>query len=103
MNDYQKPRPPAWLIVVLVICLVMIAGVVVITQEPVQPPKDEGSQQTALPPQVAQRYTPQFIKYADENVIRVDHFILDEEGNLIRWCAIFVENKESGEEIHCLN
>jgi len=74
-----------------------------IAQETEQPPKDENSQQLTLPPQVAQRYTPQFIKYTQKNVIRVDHFILDEEGNLTKWCAIAIEEKETGELLHCLN
>ena len=65
-------------------------------------PKDESSQQLELPQNVAPRYTPQFVKYANANVIRIDHFILDAEGNLTKWCAIYIENKETGEEVHCL-
>jgi hypothetical protein len=72
-------------------------------QQVQEAPKDENSQQLTLPQQVAPRYTPQFVKYANENVIRIDHFILDAEGNLTKWCAIYVENKETGELIHCIN
>ena len=103
MDDYQKPKPPAWLVIgVVVICLGMIAGTAVIAQEPVQTPKDN-SQQLTLPPQVTQRYTPQFVKYVEKNVIRIDHMILDGDGNLTQWCAIAIEEKETGELIHCLN
>lgn len=91
----------------LVIVLFILASVTVLlalpAQEEQQPPKDEGSQQLVIPPQIAQRYTPQFVKYATENIIRVDHMILDEEGNLTKWCAIAVENKETGELLHCIN
>ena len=89
--------------VVLSVFLTLGITLVIAQDEQLPLPKDESSQQLELPPQIAQRYTPQFVTYANENVIRLDHFILDEEGNLTRWCAIFIENKESGEEVHCLN
>lgn len=53
--------------------------------------------------QVPQRYTPQFVKYVETRIIRVDHFILDDEGNLTKWCAIAIEDKETGELTHCIN
>lgn len=54
------------------------------------------------PPQALPRYSPNFIKYADENIIKIDEFLLDEEGNVKRWCAIAVYNREKAELVHCL-
>ena len=97
MNEYKKR------LIVGVFCLGMVGGVgLLAAQEAPQAPKDN-SQQLTLPPEVAQRYTPQFVKYVEKNVIRVDHMILDGDGNLTRWCAIAIEEKETGELIHCLN
>lgn len=101
-------------VIAIVVWFLLIFGMVFSQQKQVlaqqsKPPVsqtvvgDEDAGMIQPPQQVAIRYSPNFIKYVTTNIIKVDEFLLDEEGNVTRWCAVAVYEKESAELIHCLN